>query len=277
MIAPHFGDLPTKFSGQINVPSAGLTLNAASSIGFPVDLFVKLGARRSAAGDSVFLYVPAAQRRLRSGSGIVLFDPLEVGRFFSAVTGRLPDSLRVMGSVLVNPIDVYNPTLGGVGTVGRNSSFGGILDLQIPLRLGIVDGMFRDTMSVGKDINRKRISDVNYGKMFIEVINGLPMQLDMQLFLLGNEKQSLLRVPQTGQPIQVGAAQVDAEGNVTAPVQTTTSVELSERDVRQFDTGESLVINTGVATTPGTPTVRFKTSDSIQVRVWTQLSYRINK
>jgi len=277
MIAPHFGDLPTKFSGQINVASAGLTLNAASSIGFPVDIFVKLGARRSAAGDSVFLYVPAAQRRLRSGSGIVQFDPLEVGRFFSAVTGKLPDSLRVMGSVLVNPIDVYNPTLSGVGTVGRNSSFGGILDLQIPLRLGIVDGMFRDTMSVGKDINRKRINDVNYGKMFIEVINGLPMQLEVLLFLLSNDKQSLLRVPQTGQPIQVGAAQVDADGNVTAPVQTMTSVELSERDVRQFNAGEFLAMSAGLATTPGTPSVRFKTSDSIQVRVWSQLSYRINK
>ncbi|MCZ6775379.1 MAG: hypothetical protein O7D34_02845, partial [Ignavibacteria bacterium] len=57
-IGIDFGEWPTRFAGQLNIPAATLNLNTVSTIGFPADLYLKIGAV-NAAGDSIFLQVPA--------------------------------------------------------------------------------------------------------------------------------------------------------------------------------------------------------------------------
>jgi hypothetical protein len=279
-----FGELPTRFSGQLNIPSASLGFATVSSIGFPMDLDIRVGGR-TAGGDSVFLQVPASEKRLQTGNDLVQFDPTEVGQFLSQFSGQLPERLRITGRVLVNPPDVYVPTPAGVGTVGRNSSFGGNLDLQVPLMLGIVNGTYRDTLVIGDTtadglrdytINKDRLNDVNHGTMHIEVQNGMPLELGISLRLLDRTGQSILLVPQSGQGVQVTAAAVDGGGNVVLPAQSRSSFTLSQSEVRQFNPAEFLTYSVALVTTPGSPAVRFKTSDYVRVRMWSTLSYRVN-
>ncbi|MBI4535335.1 MAG: hypothetical protein HY708_03590, partial [Ignavibacteriae bacterium] len=282
--AVDFGNLPTRFSGQFNIPTSSLGLQTLTDFGFPADLYIRLGARRNAAGDSVYITVPASERRVQPGVDHVSFDGSQVGQFLSQVSGRLPDSLCVVGRILVNPHDVYTPTPAGVGTVGRNSSWKGTVDVQIPMNLGIVDGMYADTLVIGDstgdghkdfDFDKSRMDDINYGKMYIEVENGMPIQLTINLRLLDRSRQGLLLLPQSGQGINVTAARVDAEGNVTAPSGKSTVIELNRQEVQQFNPAEFLSYSVALVTTPGSPAVRFKTTDYIRIRIWSSLSYRV--
>lgn len=281
-----FGDLPTRFSGQLTIPFAPLTLQSISTIGFASDLDIRIGARRSPGGDSIFLQIPQSQRRLEPGIDSIVFDGQEVGFFLSQLGSRLPDSLSITGRALVNPPDLYDPSLSGASGAGRNSSITPVFSLQAPLRLGINSGVYSDTVSIGdttgdgyKDyqINKARIDDVNYGKAYIEVENGLPVQLGVDMRLLDSLRGTLLLLPQSGLRVNVTAASVDAEGNVILPANSTSLIELGEQDVRQFSPAEFLAYSVALMTTPGSPAVRFRTNDYVKVRMWTTLSYRVNK
>jgi hypothetical protein len=80
LVPVDFGDLPTRFEGQVNVASATMVLSLISTIGYPMDLFVKVGARVGSGRDSVFVEFPGAQRIDARGSSQLQFDPVAVGR-----------------------------------------------------------------------------------------------------------------------------------------------------------------------------------------------------
>jgi len=190
-----------------------------------------------------------------------------------------------MGQVHVNPPEVYNPTLAGVGGVGRNSTFRGRVDLEVPLMVGIANGSYRDTLVVGDttgdgnrdfSINKSRLREVNHGKLFIEVENGIPMQIGLELELLERAGYRLLHLPHAGSAISIAAATVDGTGNVTLPRTSRVTIELSSNDVRQFDPAEFISYAVSLTTTPGSSAVRFRTSDYVRIRVWSTLSYKVN-
>lgn len=284
-VGVDFGDFPTRFTGNINLPQASLGIQTTSSIGFTADLYISIAAERNGPGDSVYLSIPPPQRRLRTGSDTVSFVPAEVGYFLSQLGTRLPDSLRIIGRVLVNPPDVYVPTLAGVGTIGQSSSFGGMVILDIPLRLGITDGRFADTIAVGdssgdghQDFNleKDRIAELNSGTVFLRVENGMPLELGIQFRLLDSVKSPILLVPQSGQPVHIAAATIDGNGNVTVPAHSISTIELSRAEVLLFDPAQYLSYTVSLATTPGSGPARFRTSDYVRLRAWSRLSRRIN-
>ncbi|MCZ6776722.1 MAG: hypothetical protein O7D34_09730, partial [Ignavibacteria bacterium] len=151
--------------------------------------------------------------------------------------------------------------------------------------LGIIDGTYADTLAVGDttgdgykdyEINKERINDVNFGKIFIEVENAMPLQLAVRMRLLNGLKESILLVPQSGIPVRVNAAPVDVEGNVTSSKRSTSVIELNQSEVQQFNPAEFLTYSVSLVTTPGSPAVRFRTTDYMRIRIWSTLSYRVN-
>lgn len=282
-VVVDFGELPNRFSGQLNIPSASLNLGTGVTFGFPTDLYVSIAARRPVTGQWVYLHVPNSQKRIQPGVSTVNFSPSEVGQFFSQFAGSLPETLFVMGQVLVNPPEVYTPSVAGVGGIGRHSSFRGRVDIEVPLMLGISDGHYRDTLVVGdttgdgnSDFNKNRLREVNHGRLFVEVENALPLRVGFDLGLLDRAGYQLLRLPHDGSSINVAPATVDGSGNVTIPAQSRVMFELSSDHVRQFDPAELISYAVSLATTPGSPAVRFRTTDYVRIRVWSTLSYRVN-
>ncbi|MER3525204.1 MAG: hypothetical protein C4326_14440 [Ignavibacteria bacterium] len=272
-----------KFSGQLILPAAHLRLATNSSIGFPSDAFITLGARK-ASGDSVFVTVPASQRRLMPGQNAIDFDPVEVGRFFSQLSPRLPDSVRVYGRILINPPDVYNPTLGGVGSVGAKSGVSGTVNVSVPLTLGLQSGIVRDTLVIGDTLNNGRkgfmidqatLDQYNRGKVFIELENGVPAELGVTVSFLGASRTHLMTLPQPGVPIRLAAAQVDGSGNVVASSRSTTVLELSRQELANYNTSEFLSYVVGLTTSSGSSAVQFRTDNQVKIRMWTQLMGRI--
>ncbi|MEO8167292.1 MAG: hypothetical protein ABI623_03535 [bacterium] len=280
----NLGAIGQKFTGQLNLPAASLVLGSISSLGFPSDLYLKIGARKNAAGDSVFLNFPASQRRISPGQDQIQFDPVEVGRFLSQLNGKLPDSLRIVGRALVNPNDVYDPTLAGVGSVGLNSGISGSVDLNVPLSLGIVAASVRDTLAIGdttgdghKDftLDKEKTKYYNSGKVYVEIENRLPVGVSVNVALLNRAFQNILSVPQSGVPISFGAAPVDAGGNVIAAAKSTRVIELSKQEVEQYNPAEFVSYSVNMNTPGNGPAVKFKTSDNVRVRVWSNLSVRV--
>ena len=124
-------------------------------------------------------------------------------------------------------------------------------------------------------MDKSKLNDVNSGKVYIEIENGMPLEVGLTMRLLGRTGQSVLLLPQSGQPLAVAAARVDGEGKVMVPAERTSVIELNRADVEQFNPAEFLTYAVSLATTPGSSAVRFKTSDFIRVRIWSTFSYRV--
>jgi hypothetical protein len=285
VVPMNFGDLPTRFTGRINLPAAVLAFWTNSSVNFPMDVSMRIAARKPGTQDSAFLAMPMSSKRLAMGTDLILFDQGDVGAFLSQFSGGLPSELRIEGRALVNPPDVYVPSLAGVGSAGRNSAFGGRADVEIPLMMSIADGSYRDSIALGdttadgrKDyiIDKKQINSVNAGNVVIEIRNAMPVQIGFSLHLLDSTKTSILTIPQSGSELLVSAAAVDGNGNVTIPANSAVSFELNREEVQQFIPAEYFSFALSVITTPGAPAVRFRMSDSVQVRVWSTLAYKVN-
>jgi hypothetical protein len=60
---------------------------------------------------------------------------------------------------------------------------------------------------------------INNGRIMLELVNALPMQVGVRLRLLDYERQPILVIPQSGQPVQIVAASVNQQGDVVLPAQ----------------------------------------------------------
>ncbi len=274
----NFGDLSGKFKGQLHFSTADLQFTPASKIGFPLALNLRLEAKRAGSSVPEVLVVPVG--KVSNGTESIVFPPGDVARFLSDLSESFPDSMRVVGNVVVNPN--YDTT--AIGSVGRNSSFGGTLELGIPLSLSIVGGTFADTSTFGdttgtgkggKKIDEKSMNDFNYGRMYVEVDNGLPVQLSIKVALLDQAKKSLLEIPQSvGDSVRV-ASGVVANGDVQASSHSSSVIELKGFEVRQFNPAQFVKYAIALST-PGGQEVNLRSTDRVRVRIWSQFSYRVN-
>ncbi len=277
-VALDLAEFSSKFGGQFAIPKAGLHLDALSTIGFPMDLNLRVTARNTTTGTTVVLDIPPSQRRVLPGTSVIVFDSAAVGTFLSALSPKLPDSVRVVGNVLVNPPDAYNPTLAGVGTVASSSFVQDTVTMDVPLRLSLTGGVFRDTVEMTELSDHKdQLDQTNSGTMVVEIQNAIALQAGVQLFFLDSTgTRVLFRLLQNGQPIPVPPATVDAQGNVGAPTPSTTTIVMSTADIRAMTPAKRLACSISLATTPGGP-VSVRTSDYIAIRLWSKLSYRVSK
>jgi len=279
----ELSDFSTKFKAQLSLPFALLNLSTLSSIGFPIDLAMSLGAKGEA-GDSAVLPIPASQQRIQPGMGFIQFDEASVGQFLSRLSGTLPDSIGIKGRVLVNPPDVYIPSLAGIGHVGSNCGLSGRVDLQIPLTVGIANGTYSDTLAVGDSAgsgglnpsDKDRLGDVNSGTVHVEIENGTPLQLAVSLSVLDSLGRQLLLLPGSGQGFGITGAIVDAQGNVSTPTRSKFAIQLGGNDVQQFIDAHRIAYNVSFVTTPGAPSVAIRTTDSIKIKAWSGFSYRVS-
>ena len=280
----NLGKLPARFSGQLNLPAAALEWTLSSSIGFPADLHIRI-IGRTPSGDSVVLPIPSGQMRILPGTSTVRFDDAQVGAFLSRLAGRFPDSLRIEGSVLVNPPDVYNPSPGGSGHIGWNSCVGGTMNLRIPMKFGLVNGTYSDTLAWGDTdgngvvddaYDRSRLHEVKNGTMYLEIVNTMPLEANVQVHLFDASRRLLMVLPQTGLGMEVSPAPMDALGNVTVPATSSTVIQLSGTDVQQFIPARYVAYAVVLNTNGNGDVVTFRTTDSIHIRLWTTFVYEVN-
>jgi hypothetical protein len=277
-VATDLGDLSSKFSGQLVLPSAEMRFSPLSSIQFPLELDLQLEGRNTETGARSFLQVTSAKGG--TGLDVIEFNPVDVGAFISELAGGFPDSMRVNGIVDVNP----SYDTGTLGRAGKNSSVGGVLDITIPLTLSIPYGLLRDTTVIGdttgdgvadRQIDENTLERVQDGEVFLEVENGLPVALNLKVGLLDRAGRVLLWIPQAPGDSVVIPSAIMSQGNVQAPTMASTSIFLTQEELRHFNLAELVTFAIGLQTAQG-EVVNFRTSDSVRIRSWVQLSYRMD-
>jgi hypothetical protein len=276
-IAVNLGDFSRKFSGQMLIPAANLTLEPKTTIGLPMELDLALKAKNSQ-GRDVTLAVPVTKGN--GNLGTIDFVPGDVGNFLSQFSGKFPDSIRVVGRIVLNPD--YDTTQ--AGTVGSHCTFAGAVNLSIPLNLSIGAGSLRDTVAFGDTTgdgnsdyqkNQKLFNGINSGLVHIDIENGLPMQVGFTVTLLDHDRRPLLTIPQgVGDSLFIGSAAVSG-GVVQSAVRSSRSIPLSRDEVQRFEPAQFVRYAVSIAT-PGTQPVSFRATDYVRVRIWTQLSEQVN-
>jgi len=111
----------------------------------------------------------------------------------------------------------------------------------------------------------------------MELENALPMQVGVTLRLMDFMKQPMLAIPQSGVPVQITSASVDAQGNVTLPAHSKVMIELNHAEAQLVSPACYVEYTFDLSTSLGSPAVYFKTTDYIHVRSWSEISYGVNK
>jgi hypothetical protein len=274
----RLGEAASRFRGQIVIPAANLAILPQTDITFPIRLNLSFVAR-DAQGHDVVLPVPVSN--IGAPFSPIVFVPADVGRFLTQVSGKLPDTLRLVGVVTVNPdYDTVH-----VGSVGSRSTFGGSVNFSVPLTLAIIGGSFADTVAFGDTtgdgnsdyaVNADLLNDVNSATAHCEAVNDLPLGMSLVLTLLDKERKPLLTIPQSaGDSLSVTPAVV-AGGEAVAPSRFSRMVHLGGDEVRLFDRAKYVRYSLSLAT-PGAGVVTFRSTAFISFRIWSEFSYQVNR
>jgi hypothetical protein len=277
-VALNLGDLTKKFKGSLDIPNANLRFTPQTSMIVPMELDLRLESKGENGG-TVTLQVPVTKGN--AGIGTIDFAPGDVGTFLSRVSGNIPDSLRVVGNVTLNPD--YDTTM--TTSIGRNGSFAGDIAFSVPMSLRIVQGCFADTVVMGDTTNDGKtdhiidpdvMKDVNLGRMHLEIDNGLPLGVKVKVVLLDNAHNPVLTIPQSeGDSLEIGAGLV-VNGDVQSTAHSSRVIELRGTELTQFNNAAYVRMNVSTST-PGATAVNFHTTDKVRVRVWSEFSYRVNQ
>ena len=275
----NLGELTKKFKGRVNIPAANLRLIPQSTIGFPMQLALRLDAENK--GGQLLSTMNVPPTRMSGVLQPIDFLPGEVGRFLSTISGQLPDSLRVRGTVLVNP--EYD--ISSVQSVGSRSWFGGQAQVSFPLTFSLVGGELADTVKIGDTtggdqghtlVDQKASGDINSIKVHVVIDNAIPLQIALKLQFLDRSMRLLLILPQSAGDLITIPAPAVVGGAVQYPSHSERIIQLSGTEIQQFNSSSSLAYLMALST-PGTDAVSFESTQSIKIRVWAEFSYQVNK
>jgi hypothetical protein len=271
-VALNLGDLTGRFKGQLNIPAANLRFTPETDIQTPMQLNLMFEAVNKQGQRIATLPVPSKSGG--TGREIIDFSPQDVGAFLSQISGALPDSIRVVGSVILNQnYDLSQP----IG-LGRNSSFGGSLDFGIPMNLAIQNGSLVDTTTVADTtgdgqsdsrIDSKTLDNARTGRLHVEFENGLPLEARLKVRFLNRQRQQLLMIPQAAGDSITVLGGVVAGGDVQLPTLSQLMIELSGAEMKTFNDIDLAIIGLSFSTPAGI--VNFRSTDKVHLRMWVEV------
>ncbi len=264
--------LPSDFKG---VTSATLEVSLSNAIAFTRKISMRVTAREDMTGSrSASLDLPAELGDLSEGnSDQPVLTTLRLDETNSNIVDLLnlkPAFIEISGDIL----------LGGVtqSTVRRTDG----IDIQVAIRSPL-KAAFADNTAVSESKNissdtstRARLARATGGTLTLDLANGLPVGVGIQLFL-GTDAERLLespalRIPRQGE-IAVGAAPVDAStGLVRQPVTHREQVTLTAAEAAVFSRSrlKSLMVITTEATNDRK--VRIVDSDAVKMSIRARIS-----
>ncbi len=200
------GDLGNKFLADgIKFDSVSITLKILSTGSFPTDLAMKIigldknGVRRDSLiarevrggvlSDTLRIN-PGVEKKIvfdkstsSGGNGIDQF----LSSFFLGGSGSLPQKFIVTGRALIDPASYYQYPE-STGTVKAGDSVFTSVEFKFPVRIGIINGTYKDTITIsdtsGNKIDKKSLAQIDSGKVIFTINNAFPLQLDVNTWLL---------------------------------------------------------------------------------------------
>lgn len=267
----NLSDLSTKFTvSQINFdnPQIDLVLGSSSSIqlGFS-------GVIRGTNGiQTRTINIPYSV--LSSGSSTVSLSPTELKNFFNGFSSKLPDSLYIVGHAIVNPN--Y-----GTGTIANTDSIYGDSEIEIPLKVGISGGVFRDSSDFSfSDENKENIDQLLNAAVGLKLQNGLPVQIQFSGRIYDENQNFLMYFPPQ-RPAQdtlitIAGGVIDVNGKVTSPTSDSILVQINSDEFDNLSKAKYIITTIKMNTSGGgVQPAQFRTSDLISIRGFGQVKYKV--
>ncbi len=265
-------DYREKFKGELKFDDIQVDINLVKTVQFEFDLNLKIKGVNTKTGKVDSFEIPVDQRRFsgtthrislnKSNSGIVDF----INSFGST---ELPEYLLVTGYVFLNP----NYEL---GQVSSTDSIYGSVTVSFPASIGISNAVLRDTSEVDElsDETKKQIDKLGYGKLFVEVENGLGIELKFRATILGLVMDSLISIPKGGD-FNIPSAPIDNDGFSTGTSKFINVIELERDEIQKLKYMKFVRSFFSLATAENGKVVKFRTTDSIKVKIYGRLRYKV--
>ena len=299
------GDIGNKFTADsIKFDSVSITLKILSAGSFPTDLAMtivgldKNGVRRDSLiarevrngvlSDTLRIN-PGVEKKIvfdkstaSNGHGIDQF----LSSFFSGGNGSLPQQFIVTGRALVDPPSYYQYPE-STGTVKAGDSVYTSVEFKFPVRVGIINGTYKDTIVIsdtsGNKIDKKSLSQIDSGKVIFTINNAFPFQLDVgtKLFqsLLADKSKPdtskvLLLLPKVGE-IRADSARYGSKPD--APVSVTgTVIGLTPDDVGQINPASFIAVGIKMKTAGNDSPVEFKKDYYVRLKAFVSVLYNVD-
>lgn len=267
-------DYREKFKGGLRLDDIQVELNLVKTAQFTFDMNLKVKAKSVKTGKVDSLEIPVDQRRFSGTSHRIVLNKSnsDIVNFINSFTsgdGELPDSLFITGFVFLNP----NYEL---GQVSSSDSIYGSITISFPASFGISNAEFKDTSEVEElsEDTKKEIDKMNYGKLIVQIENGLGVELRFRATLLGFVMDSLIAIPKVSDFI-IASAPVDNNGFSVGTSKSVNVIELERNDIQKFKNMKFIRSFISLNTAGNGEIVKFRTTDSIKVKIYGTLNYKV--
>jgi hypothetical protein len=265
-------DYREKFKGSIKFDDIQVEINLVKTAQFTFDLNLKIKGVNTRTGKVDSIEIPLAQRRFSGSTHRIVLNKSNsniVNFINSFASQELPEYLIVTGSVFLNPN--YE-----VGRVSSSDSVYGSVSVSFPASVGISNAVFEDTSEVNElsDESKKEIDKTNYGKLFVEIENGLGVDVRFRAKILGVTMDSLLSIPKDND-FMINPAPVGSDGFSTGTTRYINVIELNRDEIQKFKDMKFVRSFISIATANNGGIVKFRTTDSLKVKIYGRVNYRV--
>jgi hypothetical protein len=265
-------DYREKFKGSIKFDDIQVEINLVKTAQFTFDLNLKIKGVNTRTGKVDSIEIPLAQRRFSGSTHRIVLNKSNsniVNFINSFASQELPEYLIVTGSVFLNPN--YE-----VGRVSSSDSVYGSVSVSFPASVGISNAVFEDTSEVNElsDESKKEIDKTNYGKLFVEIENGLGVGVRFRAKILGVTMDSLLSIPKYND-FMINPAPVGSDGFSTGTTRYINVIELNRDEIQKFKDMKFVRSFISIATANNGGIVKFRTTDSLKVKIYGRVNYRV--
>ena len=265
-------DYREKFRGSLKFDDIQVEINLFKTAQFTFDLNLKIKGVNTKTGKVDSIEIPLDQRRFEGSSHRIVLNKNNsniVDFINSFASEELPEYLIVSGNVFLNP----NYEL---GKVSSSDSVYGSVSVSFPASIGISNAVFEDTAEVSElsEDTKKEIDKTNYGELFVEVENGLGVEVKFRAKILGAVMDSLLSIPKSDD-FTISPAPVGSDGFSTGTTKYINVIELNRDEIQKFKDMKFVRSFISIATANSGEIVKFRTTDSIKVKIYGRVNYRV--
>jgi len=302
------GDIGSKFSAEsIKFDSVSITLNILSTGSFPTDLTMKVigldnhGNQRASLTaedpkpgggltDKLRIY-PGQTKKIvfnkSTSTGANGIDQF-LSSFFSGGNASFPSKLQVVGQAVVDPASYYQYA-DSTGTVKAGDSVFTSVDLSFPVRVGIINGVYRDTVVLtdtsGNKIDKKDLALIDSGNVIFTIFNGFPLQITVGSKLLPglvsnpsmpntDSTAVLLSLPKSGLIVADSARYASKPAS---PIGLTgTVIPLNSSDVGKINPARFVAVTIHLNTSGSNQPVEFNKNYYVQLKAFVSVNYNVN-
>ena len=296
----NLGESKDKFTADgINFDSAQIVLKIFTNSLFPTDLKFDVTAMlNGVAGEKLSTPVgkgrnaspePGGKFRIFPGdTAKIIFDdanPDATGKTLSQFLSgfkqngkfAFPDSFIIQGTAVLEPKDAYQND--SVGYVKNNDFVYTSLDFTFPLKIGIMNGSYKDTTSIVESIpDTAQVNLIQEGNIFFDLISTFPVGVEVRSKLLRPDPADSSRASRTAPPVLVlDTLRVDGSQDHSTK-SSFTFVSLTGEDAAKISSAAFTAVDIKLGTTlnnGGTP-IEFRQQDSIVVRSSANIKFKVD-